>query len=32
MKDGNIENCDIIISTIKKVPKADMDAIPIKKF
>jgi len=32
MKDENIENCDTIISTLEKVPKADMDAIPIKKI
>jgi len=32
MKDENIENCDSIISTLERVPKADMDAIPIKKI
>jgi len=31
MKDENIQNCDTTISTLERVPKADMDAIPIKK-
>ena len=32
MKDENIENCDTIISTLERAPKADMNAIPIKKI
>ena len=32
MKDENIQNCDTTISTLERVPKADMDAIPIKKI
>jgi hypothetical protein len=32
MKDENIENCDIIISTLERVPKTDMDATQLKKF
>jgi len=32
MKDENIENCDTIISTLERVPKADTDATQLIKF